>query len=894
MSESLAVRAAASSAGSIDSSIDRSQGATSLTRVHEILESFASCDIHGEILTAIRHYPARAAEWAEFPAWVGPHLVAAYAAKGILRPYTHQAAAAEAVHAGKNVVIVTPTASGKTLCYNLPVLNEVLENSDTRALYLFPTKALAQDQLAELYDLNQRLDNSFGVFTYDGDTPADARKAIREKGHIVLTNPDMLHTGILPHHTRWTHLFENLRYIVIDELHTYRGVFGSHLCNVLRRLRRIAHFYGRDPQFICCSATIANPGDLASRLLEADVEVLSANGAPSAEKTFVFYNPPVVNRALGIRRSYINEASRVTQEFLKHGLQTILFANSRLHTELLLTYLQQANPHPPSKPDTIRGYRAGYLPGERREIERGLRDGRIRGVVSTSALELGIDVGSLDAAVMAGYPGTIAATWQRAGRAGRRSGSSCAVLVASSAPLDQFIVRHPDYFFGNTPEHAFIQPDNLEILINHLKCAAFELPITPGERFGDVDVPDLCARLAVAGFLHRAADHYHWTHEAYPADIISLRSVSSDNFVIIDITGEPCVIGEVDFPSALVFVHEKAIYIHGGQQYHVEHLDFKERKAYVKRVDVDYYTEAIRYTQVRILDLAATARSCADESVIPLSPSASCEASRAEDLNESAASNQSAHSHSHSHGDVLSAIPRVGHAPRVIPSGANEVSAVEGSAFAHSHSHGDVLVRSQVVGFKKIKFFTHENVGAGQLELPENEMHTTSYWITLERPLLESLPYSVSERQSGMFGLLHALASIASLLLMCDPRDLGTAIGERPPSPDTCTVDPVILSEAKDLNSTLPKSVGATTKEFFEPNLYLYDAYPGGIGFSEPLFRAHHLLLQRTRELIAACTCDSGCPSCVGPAGDLAHRAKEAAMAILDCLLRGIEQTREN
>jgi DEAD/DEAH box helicase domain-containing protein len=883
MSESLAIRAAAAPAGAASSSLERASGAASLTRVREVLDSFAARDIHGEILTAVRHYPARAAEWAEFPAWINPNLIVAYAAKGISRPYTHQAAAAEAVHAGKNVVIVTPTASGKTLCYNLPILNAVLENSDTRALYLFPTKALAQDQLAELYDLNQRLDNCFGVFTYDGDTPADARKAIREKAHIVLTNPDMLHTGILPHHTRWTRLFENLRYIVIDELHTYRGVFGSHLCNVLRRLRRITRFYGCDPQFICCSATIANPGDLASRLLESEVEVLSANGAPAAEKTFVFYNPPVVNRALGIRRSYINEASRVTQEFLKHDLQAILFANSRLHTELLLTYLQQAIPHPPGKPETIRGYRGGYLPGERREIERGLRDGRIRGVVSTSALELGIDVGSLDAAVMAGYPGTIAATWQRAGRAGRRSGSSCAVLVASSAPLDQFIVRHPDYFFGNTPEHAFIQPDNLEILINHLKCAAFELPISPDERFGEVDLPDLCARLAEAGFLHRAAGHYHWTHEAYPADTISLRSVTSDNFVIIDITGEPNVIGEVDFPSALVFVHEKAIYIHGGQQYHVEHLDFKERKAYVKRVEVDYYTDAIRYTQVRILDPAATTTACRAVTL-----------SEAKNLNSNERNNRSVHSSFHSHGDVPSAAPRVGPAPRVIPSEANGVSAVEGSAFAHSHSHGDVLVRSQVVGFKKIKFFTHENVGAGQLELPENEMHTTSYWITLERPLLESLPYSIGERQSGMFGLLHALASIASLLLMCDPRDLGTAIGERPPSPDTDLSDPVIMREAKDLNSNMPNSVAATTQEFFEPNLYLYDAYPGGIGFSEPLFRAHCLLLLRTRELISACPCDSGCPSCVGPADDLAPRAKEAALAILNRLLCGTEQEREN
>src|SRR3989475_4599770 len=579
MSHSLAVRAA--------------KGSAAITRVHEVLEPLASRDPSGELLTAVRHFPAREAQWADFPAWVHPDLASAYAAKGIRRLYTHQAAAAEAVHAGKNVVVVPPTASGKTLCYNLPVLNAILENADACALYLFPTKALAQDQLAELHDLCRRLADRFGVFTYDGDTPSDARKAIREQGHVVLTNPDMLHTGILPHHTRWTRLFENLRYIVLDELHTYRGVFGSHLCNVLRRLRRIARFYGREPQFICCSATIANPGELASRLLESKVDVLDSSGAPAAEKTFVFYNPPVVNRAPGIRRSYINEASRVAQEFLKHDLQTMVFANSRLHTEILLTYLQQANPQLPGKPEAIRGYRGGYLPNERREIERGLRHGQIRGVVSTNALEIGIDVGSLGTVRMAGYPGTIAATWQRAGRAGRRSGSSCAVLVASSSPLDQFIVRHPDYFFGNTPEHAFIQPDNLEILINHLKCAAFELPITPNEKFGDADLPYLCARLAEAGFLHLAGENYHWTNEAYPADTITLRSVSSDNFVIIAITDAPNVICEIDFPSALVFLHEKAIYIHGGQQHHVEHLDFKERKDYARRVDADYYTEAV-------------------------------------------------------------------------------------------------------------------------------------------------------------------------------------------------------------------------------------------------------------------------------------------------------------
>src|SRR5262249_24375620 len=335
---------------------------------------------------------------------------------------------------------------------------------------------------------------------------------------------------------------------------------------------------------------------------------LSENGAPAGEKTFVFYNPPVVNRALGIRRSYINESSRVAQEFLKRDLQTLVFANSRLNTEILLTYLQKMNPQLPRRPEPIRGYRGGYLPGERREIERGLREGRIRGVVSTSALELGIDVGSLDATVMAGYPGTIAATWQRAGRAGRRSGSSCAVMVASSSPLNQFIVRHPDYFFGNTPEHAFIQPDNLEILLNHLKCAAFELPIGTEDRFGDVDLPEILMRLAEAGYLHRAGDFYDWTEEAYPADTVSLRSVTSDNFVIVDVTPEPRVIGEVDFPSALSTVHEKAIYLHNGQQYHVEHLDFRERKAYVKEVDSDYYTDAVKYTEVRVLEIAEEER----------------------------------------------------------------------------------------------------------------------------------------------------------------------------------------------------------------------------------------------------------------------------------------------
>jgi DEAD/DEAH box helicase domain-containing protein len=796
---------------------------STLQTVEEVLAALSARHRHDDVLTAIKHFPARQAQFCPMPSWVRPELAAAYRAKGIEQLYSHQAAAAELARAGKDFVVVTPTASGKTLCYNLPILNSVLESPDTRALYLFPTKALAQDQLAELHDLAARLNDCFGVFTYDGDTPSDARKAIRERAHVVLTNPDMLHTGILPHHTKWMRPFENLRYIVLDELYTYRGVFGSHLANVLRRLARIARFYGSSPQFICCSATIANPGELASQLIERPVETIEENGAPAAEKLFVFYNPPMVNRNLGIRRSYLNETARVSKELLARKLQTIVFANSRLHTEVLLTYLQKANPPQPGAAEPVRGYRGGYLPGERREIERGLREGRVRGVVATSALELGIDIGSLDACVMAGYAGSIASTWQRAGRAGRRSGTSCAVFVASSAPLDQFIVQHPDYFFGRSPEHAYIQPDNLEILVNHLKCAAFELPIAPDEQFGAVDLSGLCERIAEAGFFHRSGGNWHWVQEAYPADTVSLRSVTSDNFVIVETSAEDDgnadrfkkggaeVIGEVDFSSALTTVHPKAIYLHQGQQYHVEHLDFDRRKAYVKPVNVDYYTDAIRYTQVRVLEIAEEERFA-------------------------------------------------------------ERSSTPGA----SRAHGDVLVRSQVIGFKKIKFFTNENVGDGKLELPENEMHTTAFWITLDRELLEALPFALSDRQCGVFGLLYALESMAGLLLMCDRRDLGTAVGERPPSAGVETEWREFTGSIRDV---------AATREFFEPNLYMYDAYPGGIGFSEPLYRVHDLLLRRTQELISACLCENGCPSCVGPAGEKSERTKEAALAILAALL---------
>jgi DEAD/DEAH box helicase domain-containing protein len=728
---------------------------------------------------AIHHQPATEGSFADIPAGVDPRLRMALEKRGIARLYTHQADAFEQTAAGRNTVVVTPTASGKTLCYNLPVLNLLLGDDGARAMYVFPTKALAEDQLHEFQAAVEAMGSDIRAFTYDGDTPQDARKAIRQKANVVLTNPDMLHSGILPHHTKWARYFENLRYIVIDELHYYRGVYGSHFANLLRRLRRICEFYNSKPQFICCSATIANPRELAEALTGEKFEVVERNGAPRGEKFFIFYNPPVVNRQLGIRRSYIGESRRIALEFIERNLQTLVFANSRLATEVLITYLKDACDRGPSPKETVRGYRGGYLPRERREIERRLRDGEIRALV--------IDIGSLDAVVMAGYPGTIASSWQRAGRAGRRQGTSAAVLVASSAPLDQYIVEHPDFFFGQSPEHAYINPENLEILMAHLKCAAFELPLRDGELFGRHDVGEICKFLGESGFLHHSAGAWHWTQDSYPADATSLRSVASDNFVVVDITNEANVIAEVSFSTALTTLHEKAIYLHEARQYHVERFEYDERKAYVKRVDCDYYTDAIDYTQVKVLE--------------------------------------------EFEGEALAGAKRL---------------------------HGDVRVNRQIVGFKKIKFYTMENVGAGKLSMPEQEMHTTSFWLHFPAAFLAQFAeYTPTEKQSGIGGLGNALRTVAALLLMCDPRDLGVALSEE-------------------------TGGGQTT---FEPNLYLYDMYPGGVGQSAPLYRLAPRLLRQTSELIAACGCEAGCPSCVGPTGEVGERGKEVAGKILRALL---------
>jgi DEAD/DEAH box helicase domain-containing protein len=783
------------------------------------------------VLAAVRRFPAEPARLVPFPEELHPRLAEALRARGIEQLYSHQREAWDAVQEGRSVTVVTPTASGKTLCFNLPVVDRILRDPDARALYLFPTKALAQDQLAALDALVAATGTDVAAFTYDGDTPADARKSIRARAHVVVTNPDMLHKGILPHHTKWVKLLENLRYVVIDELHGLRGVYGSHVANVLRRLWRLCRFYGAQPQIVCCSATIGNPRDLAESLTGRAMRLVEKSGAPRGQRTFAIYNPPVVNRALGIRRSALRCARDVALAFLKRRLQTIVFAPSRLTTEVLLAHLQSALAGPPGAEDTVRGYRGGYLPLRRREIERGLREGRVMGVVSTNALELGVDIGGLDAAVLLGYPGSVASTWQQAGRAGRRASPSVAVMVASSNPLDQFVAAHPQYLFDAPVEQGRINADNLQILLSHVKCAAFELPFTEDEAFGAEDLGELLRFLEEQRLLHRSAGRWHWTSESYPADAVSLRSVSSDNFVVQDVTRDPCVIAEVDYDSAPSMLHEKAVYILEGKTYFVEKYDHQQRRAEVRQAEVDYYTQAVTQARVRVIDTFETSDLAA-------------------------------------HGpEAPSDVRLQGVSPRRTP-------------LAAPAAQGEVHVTSQVVGFKKIRFETGENVGAGELRMPEQEMHTTSYWLTLPRALMAALPYGNEERRDGVVGLSYVLGQLAALFLMCDRRDLGVAVGEGEealPAMGRKAPPPGAAAALATLSAA----------ETYEPRIFVYDNYPSGMGMSQPLFRLHDRLLAQARALIAACPCDHGCPSCTGPVGETGHLAKEVALSILDAIAHG-------
>ncbi len=732
-------------------------------------------------VTEWRTLPSREARYADFPASLRPEIRKALTDKGITRLYAHQAEAFEAIEAGRHVATVTPTASGKTLTYNLPVMQQLLRDDSSRALYLFPTKALAQDQVAELQETVDRMGVDIKTHTYDGDTPPTVRQAIRNAGHIVVTNPDMLHAAILPHHTKWVKLFENIKFIVIDEVHSYRGVFGSHVANVIRRLKRICRFYGSNPQFICASATIANPKEHAEKLIGESVTLIDNNGAPAGEKHFVFYNPPVVNQQLGIRKSSVLETRKVAGLLLKQGIQTIVFARSRVRVELLLTYLQDLVKHELGT-KSIRGYRGGYLPKQRREIERGLRSGEIRGVVSTNALELGIDIGQLQACVLNGFPGTIASTWQQSGRAGRRRETAITFLVASSNPLDQYVIQNPDYFFGRSPEQARIHPDNLLVLLDHVKCAAYELPFQEGDIFGEENLADVLEFLVEERVLHRNNGRWYWMEQNFPANNISLRSAAQENIIIIDTTNGSRVIGEVDRFSAQTLVHEEAIYIHEGVQYQVEKLDYEEKKAYVREVSVDYFTDANLAVELKIL-----------------------------------------------HGDR------------------------ESDEGGYSRSFGEVSIHARATIFKKIKLRTHENIGSGPIHLPEEELHTSSYWITFHDELAGMK--SANDLQFALLGLANVLIHIAPLYLMCDPLDIR------------------VVPQVKAVQSKLP-------------TIFFYDRYPGGIGLSERLYEMHDALLKEAHRLISGCSCLSGCPACVGPIEEVGLMGKRLALELAESMVK--------
>jgi DEAD/DEAH box helicase domain-containing protein len=756
------------------------KGIEQLISMLEKDKAFLSCVTHWERI------PARDGDYREFPEELDSSLRRALEKRGIHKLYSHQSQSYDYIRSGENIVVVTPTASGKTLCYNLPVLQTLLTDKGAKALYLFPTKALSQDQQSELNEIVLEGEIPIKIFTYDGDTPTSIRISARESGRIVISNPDMLHTGILPNHPKWIKFLQNLKFVVIDEVHTYRGVFGSHMTNLIRRLKRILSFYNTRPLFICCSATIGNPLELSQRIIEEKALLINENGAPSGSKHLIFYNPPLVDPVQGIRRSVINQAKELAVSFLKRGVKTIIFARSRIRTELIASYINKdlKNFYTDNQRIRVESYRGGYLPGERREIEQGLRQGSIRGVVSTNALELGIDIGGLDAAVLAGFPGSIASAWQQAGRAGRRVSVSLAVIVASASPLNQYVINHPEYFLKNSPESGWVDANNMFILLDHLKCAAFELPFKQNEGFPQ-PVTELLDYLEEHGVLRRSADTYYWSERSYPAEQVSLRSATAENVVIVDTTkGRQEVIAEMDRPSAKELIFTNAVYIHRGDCYIVTKLDMENKRCYVEETLPEYYTDAIVKTDIKLL-----------------------------------------------HEDK-----------RFIKADARLVI-------------GDILVRTQATKFKKLKFHTHENIGYGDINLPEEEMHTRSVALLFTEDTPCGIAFSAlgdSEKIPVIARLGYLIKNVAPLFLLCDPRDIG------------------IAERLKDTH-------------FQCPCLYVYDMYPGGTGLSDGFAEQVEAIVRAALERVTLCTCEAGCPSCLGPmeATDSAVNIKKALQGFL-------------
>ncbi len=710
----------------------------------------------------IHHVPPRGARYGDLERPLASELAARLQAQGLSRLYSHQAEAVNAARDGEHVTVVTATASGKTLCYNLPVLDSILRDSASRAIYLFPTKALAQDQLGKL--------NDFGLFptvrfaTYDGDTPSDERRYIKRGAHIVLTNPDMLHVGMLPYHSTWSAFLTNLKYVVVDEMHTYRGVFGAHVAQVFRRLRRICAYYGSDPQFLCCSATIANPEELTERLTGVHRPiVINENGAPSGRRTFVFWNPPFLDESQSARRSPHIEATSLFTDLVRHNVRNITFTRARKSAELILRYARSDFArHDPHLSPRIMSYRSGYTAQERRSIEQGLFNGRLIGVTATNALELGVDVGGLDATVLTGYPGTIASTWQQAGRAGRGGEEALAILVAFDNPLDQFLMRHPEYFFGRPHERAIVDPNNRRILAKHLLCACYERALVPEDlvRFG----PNARAALDSLVEEHKViARHGRWYFAGgtYPAAGVNIRSASDITFRILDTEQGERLLGTVEGNIAFKTVHAGAIYLHRGETYLVEKLDIPGCTAYVRPVEADYYTEAHENSHILILDTRAT-RSL-------------------------------------------------------------------GRTSAH---FGDVVVTNQVMGYRRKQLFSDNVLDIVDLELPEQTFETEAFWFTVPAETARNLEMEGGDLGGSIHAVEHATIGMMPLLATCDRWDVGGV--SNPEHADTAL-----------------------------PTIFLYDAYPGGVGIAESNFHTAEELLRATHAVIADCPCSDGCPSCV-------------------------------